>query len=66
VELRGQEDPDAGGAYTLKRWRVAKTDRDGGIAELALTPDNPDFKPIRLRPEDGDVRVIAEFVEVVG
>ena len=66
VELRGQEDPDAGGAYTLKRWRVAKTGPDGGIAELALAPDNPDFKPIRLRPEDGDVRVIAEFVEVVG
>jgi SOS-response transcriptional repressor LexA len=66
VELRDEADPDTGGGYTLKRWRVAKTGADGGVAELALVPDNPDFKPIRLRPEDGDVRVIAEFVEVVG
>ena len=66
VELRGQEDPDLGGAYTLKRWRVSKSTPEGGVAERTLVPDNPDFKPIRLRPEDGDVRAIPEFVEVVG
>jgi hypothetical protein len=53
VELRDQSDPDTGGAYTLKRWRIAKAGSDGGIAELALVPDNADMNTIRLRPEDG-------------
>jgi phage repressor protein C with HTH and peptisase S24 domain len=66
VELRGEEDPELGGAYTLKRWRVTKFAPEGGVVELTLMPDNPDFKPIRLRQEDGEVRAIAEFVEVVG
>lgn len=66
VELRNQTDPDVGGAYTLKRWRASKRTAEGGIAELALVADNPDFGRILLRPQDGEVRVIAEFLEVVG
>jgi SOS-response transcriptional repressor LexA len=66
VELRGRADPDTGGAYTLKRWRVTARTPEGAVAELTLMPDNPDFEPIRLRPDDGDVRVIAELIEVVG
>jgi len=50
----------------LKRWRVTATDATGGAAEIELRPDNPGFKPIRMRREDGDIRVIAEFLELVG
>lgn len=66
VQLRGDDDPDTGGSYTLKRWRVTKTGPDGGAAEIELRPDNPSFAPRRMKPSDGDIRVIAEFLEVVG
>ena len=34
---------------------------------IVLKPLNPEFDPIALTPEEeGDVREIAEFVEVVG
>jgi hypothetical protein len=33
---------------------------------VELRPDNPDFKPMRMRRADGEIRVIAEFLEVVG
>ena len=65
VQLRDATDPETGGSYTLKRWRVATMGPDGGAAEIELRPDNPGFKPIRMRPEHGDIRVIAEFLEVV-
>jgi hypothetical protein len=45
---------------------VAKTGPDGGAAEIELRPDNPAFKPLRMSSESGDIRVIAEFLEVVG
>jgi type III restriction enzyme len=66
VELRGDADPETGGAYTLKRWRVTKTGPGGGASEIELRPDNPSFAPRRLKPADGEIRVIAEFLEVVG
>jgi len=66
VQLRGDADPETGGAYTVKRWRVTKTGRDGGAAEIELRPDNPTFPPKKMKPGDGDIRVIAEFLEVVG
>lgn len=66
VELRDAADPETGGRYTLKRWRVSATDADGGAVEIELRPDSPGFSPIRMRREDGDIRVIAEFLEVVG
>jgi len=66
VQLRDSADPETGGAYTLKRWRVTATTADGGAGEIELRPDNPTFKPIRMSPDDGDVRVIAEFLEIVG
>ena len=34
--------------------------------KIELRPDNPAFKPLRMKPETGDIRVIAEFLEVVG
>ena len=65
VQLRTDTDPETGGSYTLKRWRVAKIGRDGGAAEIELRPDNPVFKPLHIRQEDGLIRVIAEFLEVL-
>lgn len=66
AQLRTATDPDTGGAYTLKRWRVAARRDDGGVEAVDLLPDNRNFKPLHLTPDDGDLRVIAEFLEVVG
>ncbi len=66
VELRQDGDADLGGRYTLKRWKVVKGDGDGGALEIALVPDNPGFPSMRLRTEDGEVRVVAELLEVLG
>ncbi len=66
VQLRDDADPDTGGQYTIKRWRVTKVNKSGEVQEIELSPDNPAFKPRRLTPTDGDIRIIAEFLEVVG
>ncbi len=65
VRLEDSHDPETG-SYTLKRWRVTKTDKDGSVLEVELRPDNRSFKPISVNAEAGRVRVIAEFVEAVG
>jgi hypothetical protein len=65
VQLREAADPEHGGSYTLKRWHVVKLASDGGVEEVELRPDNPNFKPMRTRRADGEIRVIAEFLEVV-
>jgi hypothetical protein len=65
VQLRDATDPETGGTYTLKRWRVTATGADGGATEIELRPDNPSLNPIRMRREDGAIRVIAAFLEVV-
>jgi len=49
VQLREAADPEHGGSYTLKRWHVVKLASDGGVEEVELRPDNPDFKPMRMR-----------------
>lgn len=66
VQLRDQEDPDTGGRYTIKRWRVKKLDVEGGAAEVELRPDNPSYKARTLTAETGDIRVVAEFLDVLG
>ena len=66
VQLHHDTDAETGGSYTLKRWHVATVGKDGGAKEIELRSDNPDFKPMHLRREDGEIRVIAEFLEVVG
>lgn len=65
VQLRDETDPDTGGRYTLKRWRVKQLAQEGGAQEIALLPDNPSLEPRTFRPEDGDIRVVAEFLEVL-
>jgi len=66
VQLRETADLEHGGGYTLKRWRVGKVGSNGGVADVELHPDNPSFQPKRLRREDGEIRVLAEFLEVIG
>ncbi len=65
VELREDMESDMGGRYTLKRWKVAKLDADGGAAEIELRPDNKSYRPLRMRPEDGEIRAVAELLEVL-
>jgi type III restriction enzyme len=66
VQLRDQADPETGGKYTLKRWRVTKHTADGGVEQIELRPDNPGFVPKKYTAKDGDIKAVAEFLEVVG
>jgi len=54
----------------VKRYSSRSTaDAEGGWrhTEITLSPLNPDFKPITLTPEsEGDVRVVAEWISVLG
>jgi hypothetical protein len=65
VQLEDNSDPETG-RYTLKRWKVTRFDGDGHVAEVELRPDNRAFQILKLTPEDGSVRVVAEFLEVLG
>lgn len=66
----GVTDADTGGEYTLKVYsseKVASADGEWQHDRITLKPLNPDYQPLVLQPEDeGSVRAIAEFVEVVG
>jgi hypothetical protein len=66
VQLRGEADPETGGQYTLKRWHVARHAADGGVEQIELRPDNPGFVSKKYTAKDGDLRAVAEFLEVVG
>jgi SOS-response transcriptional repressor LexA len=69
VQLRDSIDPDSGERYTVKRYLSEKvTDGDSWRhARITLKPINPDFQPIELTgAEDGELQVVAEFVEVLG
>jgi type III restriction enzyme len=66
VQLHEASDPETGGRYTLKRWTVAKWSSAGAVEVVSLRPDNPGFEPIPLTAASGDLRVVAEFLEVVG
>ena len=66
----GVSDPQTGGQYTVKVYSSRKVeDLEGGWkhVEVTLSPRNPAYDSIILTPKDeGEVRVIAEFVEVIG
>ena len=66
----GVTDPATGGQYTLKVYTSEKTlDPETGWqhTRFVLKPLNPEFEPIVLMPVDeGEVRELAELVEVVG
>jgi SOS-response transcriptional repressor LexA len=69
VEYHEIDDPDTGGSYTIKTYESEKVpDEDGGWRHsvIRLLPANPSYQPIILKDVDeGAVRVIAEFVEVL-
>lgn len=66
----GITDPHTGGRYTVKIYESEKRGSEDGEwqhARIILKPRNPDYTPIVLEPEEeGEVRVIGEFVQVVG
>lgn len=64
ARLTSRTDPETG-AYTLKRWKVTKM-ASGEIQEVTLRPDNRAVQPIVVTPADGDLRVVAEYLETVG
>ena len=66
VQLRDENDPETGGRYTFKRWRVTKFGPEGAVEEVELRADNPTYPARRFTAKDGDLRVVAEFVETVG
>ncbi len=69
VEHHEISDPDTGGSYAVKRYHSKNVSDDElwENREITLEPLNPDYEPIVLRPEhDDEVRVIAEFVRVIG
>ncbi|MEE8210917.1 MAG: S24 family peptidase, partial [Acidiferrobacterales bacterium] len=68
VQLRDATDPETGERYTVKRYESEKV-QDGDSwrhTSITLRPTNPAFQPIVLTGvEEGQVQVIAEFVEVL-
>lgn len=68
VQHHGVEDPDYGGAYTIKRYSSIKvTEADGSFAheEITLVPLNRECSPIQLNRKIGEeCVVIGEWVGV--
>jgi len=66
----GISDPHTGGQYTLKVYTSEKASTEEGgwrHTRITLKPLNPAHAPVELMPEsENEVRVIAEFVHVVG
>jgi hypothetical protein len=74
VQHRGISDPETGGSYTVKEYRSLKVEAPGSDEDpswhhtaIRLVPRNRDFHAIWINPDQvDDVRVIAEFVGVIG
>ncbi|MGI8785974.1 MAG: S24 family peptidase [Acidobacteriota bacterium] len=68
VQLRDAADPETGQRYTVKRYESVKTEQGDSWrhAKVTLKPVNPDFEPIVLTGDEGELQVIAELVEVLG
>ncbi|HVE86656.1 MAG TPA: LexA family transcriptional regulator [Myxococcales bacterium] len=65
IQLRDATDPESGGRYTVKRFKVAGR-RDGRISRVRLDPANREFKPILLEEDPmRQLTVIAEYLEVL-
>ena len=67
VQLRDQKDPETGERYTVKRYESEKVpDKESWRhARITLKPANHDFAAIELTGGEGDLTVIAEFIEVL-
>jgi type I restriction enzyme R subunit len=69
VQLRDAIDPESGECYTVKRYQSEKVMHGDSWrhTRISLKPINPDFQPIELLgSEEGELQVVAEFVEVLG
>jgi hypothetical protein len=72
AQHRGIDDPETGGQYTVKMYQQELgADDDDGLQTkcITLTPDSTveSFKPIVLEGlGEGELMVVAEFVEVLG
>ena len=66
AQYRGPDDPDTGGAFTVKRYASEKAgDDEGGWrhTKVTLSPTNPEYSPIVLSVRDAEsVQIVAEFV----
>ena len=64
-QLHGEEDPETGGSYAVKRLKLStQRDPDKGARRIStLIPENPAFKPIPVYGET--VKFVAEFLEVL-
>jgi type III restriction enzyme len=65
ARLPSRSDPETG-TYTLKRWKVTKVGPDAEVLEVTLRPDNRAVEPLVVKPTDGDLKVVAEYLETVG
>jgi type III restriction enzyme len=65
ARLPSDADPETG-TYTLKRWKVTKIGAGGEILDVTLRPENKSLKAFVVKPADGDVRVVAEYLQTVG
>ncbi len=68
VRLRDKKDPETGERYTVKRYESEKVpdEESWRHARIKLKPANRDFDAIELTGGEGDLTVIAEFIEVLG
>ena len=69
VQVHKHFDPEDGGRYTVKKWRSTKRSSGDGWEHqtIELVPLNPEFQSLKISAEDAvDVRVIGEFVRVLG
>ena len=53
-------------ANRIKRWKVAELDGEGAVRAVDLVPDNAAYPKRRMTESEGDLRVVAELVEVLG
>jgi len=64
VRHAGSADPETGGQFTVKRYRMEEGP-DG--RRIVLQPANAAFEPLVIHPSEADeVRVLAEVVQVLG
>ena len=69
AEHRDVEDPETGGAYSIKRYSSVKTATHDGSwrhERIVLSPLNRDYDPIIIDEDShGDCRIVAEVVKVL-
>jgi len=69
VQHNDISDSDTGGKYTVKKYTSVKKYNEDGTwehEEIILHPLNNSYKPILIsNPEEGEFKVIAEFIQVL-